>query len=118
STTPPTPTPTTIAESAPRLSVSAKGKQPLRATTPVEPIDLQRTEEEPAKDDEEDKESGKGGDEVRESEDSEKENDDEEEQESRLSEEARIQEEQDAEELYRDININQGRGLQVNQNVE
>nr|GFD21812.1 hypothetical protein [Tanacetum cinerariifolium] len=45
-------------------------------------------------------------------EDSEKESDDEEEQGSRLSEEARIQEEEDAEELYRDVNINQGRGLQ------
>nr|GFC96778.1 hypothetical protein [Tanacetum cinerariifolium] len=89
------------------------------------------------KDDEELKETGTGGDEVRESrgkseeeketseeeevsfnliprthEDSEKESDDEEEQESRLSEKARIQEEEDAEELYRDVNINQGRGLQ------
>nr|GFC65541.1 hypothetical protein [Tanacetum cinerariifolium] len=44
STTPSTPTPTTTAESAPRLSASAKGKQPLRATTLVEPTDLQRTE--------------------------------------------------------------------------
>nr|GEX11855.1 hypothetical protein [Tanacetum cinerariifolium] len=66
-------------------------------------------EEELTKDDEEDKETGKGGDE---------ESDDEEEQESRLSEEARIQEEENAEELYRDVNINQGRGLQVTQNVE
>nr|GFC85669.1 hypothetical protein [Tanacetum cinerariifolium] len=99
-------------------------------------------EEELTKDDKEDKETGKGGDEVRESEgeseeeeetseeeegsfdpiprtpeDSEKESDDEEEQESRLSEEARIQEE-DAKELYRDVNINQARGLQVTQNVE
>nr|GFA46468.1 retrovirus-related Pol polyprotein from transposon TNT 1-94 [Tanacetum cinerariifolium] len=100
-------------------------------------------EKETVKDDEEDKETGKGGDEVRKSggeseeeeetseeeegsfdpiprtpEDSEKESDDEEEQESRLSEEARIQEEKDAKELYRDVNINQGRGLQVTQNVE
>nr|GFB41332.1 hypothetical protein [Tanacetum cinerariifolium] len=73
-TTPPTLTPTTTAESTPRLSASAKGKQPLRATTPVKPTDLQRTEaeqlkiEEIAKDDEEDKETGKGGDEVRKSE--------------------------------------------------
>nr|GFB01461.1 hypothetical protein [Tanacetum cinerariifolium] len=37
STTPLTPTPTSTAESAPRLSATAKGKQPLRATTPVEP---------------------------------------------------------------------------------
>nr|GFC74487.1 hypothetical protein [Tanacetum cinerariifolium] len=123
-------------ESAPRLSAAAKGKQPSRATTPVEPTDNQRTEagqlklvlkrsrhethisqqsgsgteEELAKDDEEGKETGKGGDEVRESEgeseekeetseeekgsfdliprtpeDSKKESDDEEEQESRLT---------------------------------
>nr|GFC72547.1 hypothetical protein [Tanacetum cinerariifolium] len=44
STTPPTPTPTTTIESAPRLSATAKGKQPLRATTPVEPTDVQRKE--------------------------------------------------------------------------
>nr|GFC36624.1 hypothetical protein [Tanacetum cinerariifolium] len=100
-------------------------------------------EEETAKNDEEDKGMGKGDDEVRKSggeseeevetseeeegsfdpilrtpEDSEKESDDEDEQESRLSEEARIQEEEDAEELYRDVNINQGRGLQVTQSVE
>nr|GFC72422.1 hypothetical protein [Tanacetum cinerariifolium] len=50
--------------------------------------------------------------------DSKKESDDEEEQESKLSEEARIQEEEGAEELYHDVNINQGRGLQVTQNVE
>nr|GFD23723.1 hypothetical protein [Tanacetum cinerariifolium] len=43
---------------------------------------------------------------------------DEEDQELRLSEEARIQEEEDADELYRDVNINQGRGLQVTQNIE
>nr|GFC71457.1 hypothetical protein [Tanacetum cinerariifolium] len=41
-----------------------------------------------------------------------------EEQDLRLSEEARIQEEEDADELYRDVNINQRRGLQVTQNVE
>nr|GFB75793.1 hypothetical protein [Tanacetum cinerariifolium] len=39
STTPPTPTPTTTVESAPRLSATAKGKQPSRATTPIEPTD-------------------------------------------------------------------------------
>nr|GFB96384.1 hypothetical protein [Tanacetum cinerariifolium] len=37
STTPPTPTPTTTVKSAPRLSATAKGKQPSRATTPIEP---------------------------------------------------------------------------------
>nr|GEW73964.1 hypothetical protein [Tanacetum cinerariifolium] len=215
STTPPTPTPTTTVESAPWLSATAKGKQPSRATTPVEPTDIKRTEaeqlkivlkrsrqethisqqsgsgtdegtgskpgvpdvpsddskeellwkssndedvetvksgdgkdddddddkddddeeEELAKDDEEDKETSKGGDEVRESEgeseeeetreeedenfdpipripeESEEKSNDEEEQELRLSEEVRIQEEEDADELYRDVNINQGRGL-------
>nr|GFB24278.1 hypothetical protein [Tanacetum cinerariifolium] len=49
STTPPTPTPTTTVESAPRLSATAKGKHPLRATTPVEPTDVQRTEAEQLK---------------------------------------------------------------------
>nr|GFA02093.1 hypothetical protein [Tanacetum cinerariifolium] len=49
STTLPTPTPTTTAESAPRLSASAKGKRPLRATTPIEQTDLQRTEAEQLK---------------------------------------------------------------------
>nr|GFB65726.1 hypothetical protein [Tanacetum cinerariifolium] len=84
--------------------------------------------------------TGKGGDEVRESEGesddeetrekedenfdpiprtpSEEESNDEEEQDLRLSEEARIQEEEDADELYYDVNINQGRGLQVTQIVE
>nr|GEY88163.1 hypothetical protein [Tanacetum cinerariifolium] len=99
-------------------------------------------EEEPAKNNDEDTESGKGGDEVSESEGesdeeetrqeeeesfdpiprtpegSEDESNDEEDQELRLREEARIQEEEEADELYRDVNINQGRGLQVTQNVE
>nr|GFC11599.1 hypothetical protein [Tanacetum cinerariifolium] len=99
-------------------------------------------EEELAKNDEKDTETGKGGDEVSESEGesdeeetrpeedgsfdpiprtpegSEEESNDEEDQEMRLSEEERIQEEEEADELYRDVNINQGRGLQVTQNVE
>nr|GFD42255.1 hypothetical protein [Tanacetum cinerariifolium] len=49
---------------------------------------------------------------------SEEESNDEEDQKLRLSEEARIQEEEEADELYRDVNINQRRGLQVTQNVE
>nr|GFC13931.1 hypothetical protein [Tanacetum cinerariifolium] len=209
STTPPTSTPTTTVVSAPRLSATAKGKQPARATTPTELTDMERTEaeqlkfvlkrsrqetqisqqrgfgtdegtgskpgvpdvpsddseeelswnssddedvgddddndeeEELAKDDDEETETGKGGDEVRESkgeseeeeetrqeeeecfdpiprtpEDSEEESTDEEDQDLRLSEEARIQKEEDADGLYRDVNINQGRGLQVTQNVE
>nr|GEW85451.1 hypothetical protein [Tanacetum cinerariifolium] len=172
STTPPTPTPTTTVVAAPRLSATAKGKQPARATTPTELTDIERTEaeqlkivlkkrrqethisqqrgsgtdertdvdeqtkgreesegdktdesddgndddndetvkagfdkddddnddeEELAKNDDEDTESGKGGDEV--SERSEDEGSDEEDQELRLSEEARIQEEEEADEL-------------------
>nr|GFD40931.1 hypothetical protein [Tanacetum cinerariifolium] len=46
----------------PRLSATAKGKQPSRATTPVESSDVQRTEAKQLKI------TGKGGDEVRESE--------------------------------------------------
>nr|GFD40738.1 hypothetical protein [Tanacetum cinerariifolium] len=49
---------------------------------------------------------------------SEEESNDEEDQQLRLSEEARIQEEEEADELYHDVNINQGRGLQVTQNIE
>nr|GEZ74790.1 hypothetical protein [Tanacetum cinerariifolium] len=51
-------------------------------------------------------------------EESDEESNNEEDQDLRLSEEARIQEEEKADKLYRDININQGRGLQVTQNVE
>nr|GFB69884.1 hypothetical protein [Tanacetum cinerariifolium] len=99
-------------------------------------------EEELAKNNEEDTKTGKGGDEVSESESesdeeetrqveegsfdpiprtlegSEEESNDEEDQELRLSKEARIQEEEEADELYRDVNINLGRSLQVTQNVE
>nr|GEX72849.1 hypothetical protein [Tanacetum cinerariifolium] len=49
---------------------------------------------------------------------SEDEGSEEDDQELRLSEEARIQEEEEADELYRDVNINQERGLQVTQNIE
>nr|GFD62105.1 hypothetical protein [Tanacetum cinerariifolium] len=41
--------PTTTVESAPRLSATAKGKQPSRATTPIKPTDVQRTESEQLK---------------------------------------------------------------------
>nr|GFD42229.1 hypothetical protein [Tanacetum cinerariifolium] len=49
STTPPTPTPITIVVAAPRLSSTAKGKQPTRATTPTELTDVERTEAEQLK---------------------------------------------------------------------
>nr|GFA06502.1 hypothetical protein [Tanacetum cinerariifolium] len=63
STTPPTPiatlTPTTIVVAAPRLSAAAKGKQPARATSPTDPLDVERTEAEQLKivnDDDDDEE--------------------------------------------------------------
>nr|GFD41072.1 hypothetical protein [Tanacetum cinerariifolium] len=49
STTPPTLTPTTTVVAAPRLSATAKGKQPARATTPTEQTDIERTEAEQLK---------------------------------------------------------------------
>nr|GFB58454.1 hypothetical protein [Tanacetum cinerariifolium] len=88
-------------------------------------------EEEPAKNDNEDTESGKGGDEVSECEgESDEEETRQEEEESfdpiprtpegrlRISEEERMQEKDEADELYRDVDISQGRGLQVSQDIE
>nr|GFC02214.1 hypothetical protein [Tanacetum cinerariifolium] len=49
STTPPTPTPTTTVMAALRLSATAKGKQPARATTPTEPTYIERTKAEQLK---------------------------------------------------------------------
>nr|GFC92303.1 hypothetical protein [Tanacetum cinerariifolium] len=49
STTPPTPTPTTTIVSTPRLSATAKGKQPAKETTHTEPTDVQRTKAEQLK---------------------------------------------------------------------
>nr|GFC40555.1 hypothetical protein [Tanacetum cinerariifolium] len=49
STTPPIPTPTTTVVAAPRLSTTAKGKKPARATHPTEPTDVERTEAEQLK---------------------------------------------------------------------
>nr|GEW26286.1 hypothetical protein [Tanacetum cinerariifolium] len=50
STTPPTPiatpTPTKTVVAAPRLSATAKGKQPARARSPTEPSDVERTQAE------------------------------------------------------------------------
>nr|GEZ22132.1 hypothetical protein [Tanacetum cinerariifolium] len=126
STTPPTPTPTTTVVAAPRLSATAKGTGSRPRVLDVQSDDLeeelswnssddedvgeQTKEEELVKNDDEDKESGKGGDED--------ERNAEEDKELRLSEKARIQEEEEVDELYRDVNINQGRGLQVTQNIE
>nr|GFC37982.1 hypothetical protein [Tanacetum cinerariifolium] len=90
------------------LTAAAKGKQPARATSPTDPLESEeeetREEEEERFDliprtpeDDEDGEEDKG---------------------LRISEEERIQEEEEAYELYRDVNINQGRGLKVSQDIE
>nr|GFA13288.1 monodehydroascorbate reductase [Tanacetum cinerariifolium] len=44
-----TPTPTTTVVATPRLSAVAKGKQPTRATSPTDPLDVERTEVEQLK---------------------------------------------------------------------
>nr|GFD48996.1 hypothetical protein [Tanacetum cinerariifolium] len=49
STIPLTPTPTNTVVSTPRLSATAKGKQPARATTTTELTDVERTEAEQLK---------------------------------------------------------------------
>nr|GFD42978.1 hypothetical protein [Tanacetum cinerariifolium] len=107
-------TPTTTVESAPRLYATAKGKPPTRAITHTEPTDVQRTEAEQLKitlkrsrqETHISQQRGFGTDEGT---GSEEESNDEEDQELTLSEEERIQEEEEADELYRDVNINQGR---------
>nr|GFC66052.1 hypothetical protein [Tanacetum cinerariifolium] len=86
-TTPPTPTPTTTVVSAPRLSTTAKEEEESFDPIPRTP------------------------------EGSEDEGNDEEDQELRLSEEARIQEEEKVDELYRDVNINQGRAFRFDERL-
>nr|GFB47211.1 hypothetical protein [Tanacetum cinerariifolium] len=219
STTPPTPittpTSTTTIVAALRLSAAAKGKQPARATTPIEPTDVERTEAEQLKiilkrsrqemhisqqrgsgtdegigsipgvpdvpsddseeelswnsshdedvdeqtkgrdesegdktdesddddaqeevkkvnddddneeevpkiDEQEITESDEGDNEATESDREKSEDDDnnEEDQGLRIGEEERMNKEEEADELYRDVDINQGRGLQVSQETE
>nr|GFC54785.1 hypothetical protein [Tanacetum cinerariifolium] len=124
---------------APRLSAAAKGKQPARATTPTEPTDIEIKEAEQLKIT---TESDEGDDEATESdresedeetkeqeeesfnpiprtpEDNKDDDNNEEDQGLRICEEERMQEEEEADELYRDVYINQGRGLQVSQETE
>nr|GFD10658.1 hypothetical protein [Tanacetum cinerariifolium] len=51
-------------------------------------------------------------------EDSEDDGNGEEDQGLRISEEERLNAEEETDELYRDVNINQGRGLQLSQDIE
>nr|GFC56120.1 hypothetical protein [Tanacetum cinerariifolium] len=131
STTPPTPiaTPTSITTvvAAPRLTAAAKRKQPAIATSPIDPSDVERTEG----DDEENKSDRESEEEEtrekaeesfdpipRTPEECEDDVNGEEDQGLRISEEERIHEEEEADELYRDIDINQVRGLQVSQGID
>nr|GEZ78764.1 integrase, catalytic region, zinc finger, CCHC-type, peptidase aspartic, catalytic [Tanacetum cinerariifolium] len=141
STTPPTPiatpTPTTTVVAAPRLTAATKGKQPVRARSPTEPSDGERTEAKQLKivlrrsrhethisqqggfSTDEGTGSRPGEEESfdlipRTPKDNEDDGNNEEDQGLRIGEEERISEEEEADELYRDVDINQGRGLQVN----
>nr|GEZ16293.1 hypothetical protein [Tanacetum cinerariifolium] len=127
STTPPTPivtqTPTTTVVAAPRLYVAAKGKQPQRGSGTdegtgsrpgVPDVPSNDSEEEISWDsfDDEDVDEQTKGREESEGDKTEESNDDADDQDEA------DKEEEDAEELYRDVNINQGRGLQVSQETE
>nr|GFA11404.1 hypothetical protein [Tanacetum cinerariifolium] len=188
STTPPTavasPRPITTVIAAPRLTATAKGKQPARATNPNDPSEHggsstdERTGSKPgvldvpsddseeeiswnSSDDEDvnDQDKGRHDDEGEKNDESDADDDDqddaekdvddddddnkeeiakldkqdetkktpeyseddgngEEDQGLRVSEEQRLIEEEEADELYRDVDINQGRGLQVSQDIE
>nr|GFA10055.1 hypothetical protein [Tanacetum cinerariifolium] len=96
STAPPTPittpTPTTTIVAAPRLSAAAKE---TREQVEESFDSIPRTPEDDEDDDNNEEDQG-----------------------LRIGEEERMQEEEDAEELYHDVDINQGRGLQVSQETE
>nr|GFC68519.1 hypothetical protein [Tanacetum cinerariifolium] len=112
STTPPTPPPTTTVESAPWLQETHISQQSGSGTdegTGSKPGVLDVPSDDSEEELEEEEESFDPI--PRTPEESEEERIDAEEQDLRLTEEARIQEEEDADELYRDVNINQGRGL-------
>nr|GFC69560.1 hypothetical protein [Tanacetum cinerariifolium] len=135
--TPPTATttPTTYVAVTPRLTTAAKGKQSAKAKRPSDPseeiakIDEQDDTKRGGDNDEEsesDKESD--GDETREEEsfdpiprtpeNSEDDGNGEEDQGLRISEEERLIEEEEADELYQDVDINQGRRLQLSQDIK
>nr|GFA64828.1 hypothetical protein [Tanacetum cinerariifolium] len=148
------PRPITTVAAAPRLTAAAKGKQPARATSPYDPLEVERTEAEqlkivlrrsrqethisqhggsstyegnsskPGVPDESAKEETREEEEKsfdlipRTPEDSDDDGNGEEDQGLRVSEEQRLIKEEEADELYRDVDINQGRGLQVSQDIE
>nr|GEZ43946.1 hypothetical protein [Tanacetum cinerariifolium] len=141
-------TPTTTVVVTLRLTVAAKGKQPAKAKslsalsevamTEAEQMDKQddagggedddESEEEDDEDEETKSDKESNDEETKEEEsfdpihrtpeDSEDDGNGEEDQGLRISKKERLNEEEEAEELYRDVNINQGRGIQPNLDVE
>nr|GEX29713.1 hypothetical protein [Tanacetum cinerariifolium] len=115
------------------LSYRLKRRSWTRATRPTDPSDVERTEAEQLKivlkrsrqethisqqggsSTDEGTESGEDNNEETKSDG---ESEEEETREEEISEEERIQEEEKADELYRDVDINQRRGLQVSQDIE
>nr|GFA99730.1 hypothetical protein [Tanacetum cinerariifolium] len=142
STTPPTPiatpTPTTTVVATPRLSAAAKdkgtGSRPEVPDVPSddskeelswnssddEDVDDEATESDRESEDEETREQEEESfDPIpRTPEDNEDDDNNKEGQGLRIGEAERMQEEEDAEEIYRDVDINQGQGLQVFQETE
>nr|GEW23328.1 hypothetical protein [Tanacetum cinerariifolium] len=152
--TPPTAitTPTTTIAATPRLTTATKGKQPAKAKSPTDPLEVARTEAEQLKivlrrSRQESHISQLGGSstdegiETKSDGESEEEETREEEEESfdpiprtpkdseddgnsgedqglRVSEEQRLIEKEEADELYRDVDINQGRGLTLSADIE
>nr|GEY92679.1 copia protein [Tanacetum cinerariifolium]GEY92691.1 copia protein [Tanacetum cinerariifolium] len=142
------PTPITTVAAAPRLTAAAKGKQPAKAKSLSDPSEAARTEAEQLKirggsstdegtgskpgvldvpsDDSEEEILWNSFDDEDESfdpiprtpEDSEDDGNGEKDQGLRASEEQRLIEEEEADELYRDIDINQGRGIQLSQDIK
>nr|GEZ34955.1 retrotransposon protein, putative, unclassified [Tanacetum cinerariifolium] len=114
STTPPTP----IATPTPRTTVGREESERDKTDASDDDNDDDDDEEETTKIGEQHiKESDEGDDEATKRD---RENDDnnEEDQGLRIGEEERMQEEEEAEELYRDVDINQGQGLHVSQETE
>nr|GEZ43217.1 hypothetical protein [Tanacetum cinerariifolium] len=137
STTPPTPiatlTPTTTVVAAPRLSAAAKdegtGSRPGVSDVPSDDSkeelswNSSNDEDDEAKkvnddDDDEEEISKIGKQEATESNEGHDEATESDRESLRIGEEERMQEEEEADELYRDVDINQGQSLQVSQETE
>nr|GFA54566.1 hypothetical protein [Tanacetum cinerariifolium] len=118
-------TPPPTAATGTRLFTSTKGKQPATTSKAKSLTALSEGDDEEAESDRESEEE-----ETREQEeesfdliprtpkDSEDDGNGEEDQGLRISEEERMHKEEEADELYRDVDINQGRGLQISQDIE